>query len=599
MTHLKLRLVFACLLVTPAIRSQILDDGNGRFYMDPALTPVSLTLATQPNVFPYESILSIRGDWMPDMVEGLRGEVFRTRSGWFDDADDAFGLASHWRMLRATGPNANQRIEIGEISCNFGLTEDVFENRGFNVIAKRNGGSVWLRNRRGRPNYDAPVDEAVNDEALGNGLRLIDDSSSVGGGFPLNGYNRVPRLGYVGIGHTVNMDQVAVAGDMIMPWTRLHLVHGNGYPTYASETPESDPYRPFCRNGTSFSGNSTYAYLGHKYSMPGYPDNDDLETDSTDVLALWGNNHILPGNSHWNNFSFRFTLTPDGALGSASGLEGLEIMRLRPDQREEGGRVEGFVGIGDWVNNYPAVPEERLDLLDRTIRIRSMGPPGQYQNNSLNRVLVADPADGRVYWRDASTIGSGGGSGCNWTYVPGADRMYTATDPVSGSLCPQIDWLVGIGAISPLYKLDVLHTKGQSPSQGGIRSTYNGSATATGNVGISTTVSPENGTNMDYSDGVSARVNGLSKAGTGVKGAVNVTWSGATVSQATGTHGSVDVSAGSATEVGCARERVRLDRHHRNGTWHLWSGHRQLVHHRFHQYVRYVGREQTLWHHDQ
>lgn len=57
---------------------------------------------------------------------GQRGEVFRTRSGWFTDANDAFGLASHWRMLRAIGPNDNQRIEIGEISCNFGLTADVY-----------------------------------------------------------------------------------------------------------------------------------------------------------------------------------------------------------------------------------------------------------------------------------------------------------------------------------------------------------------------------------------------------------------------------------------------------------------------------------------
>ena len=211
---------------------------------------------------------------MTNLTLGLRGEVFRTRGGWFTDQNDAFGLATHWRMLRAVGPLDDDRIEIGEISCNFGLTADVYENRGFNVIAKRFGGSVWLRNRRGRPNYDAPVDEAANDEALGNGLRLIDDSSSVGGGLPLNGYTRIPRLGYVGFGHTRNMDQVANAGDMIMPWTRLHAVHGAGYPTYATEVPESAPYRPYCRNGLSFSGNSTYAYIGHKYSMPNYPESD-------------------------------------------------------------------------------------------------------------------------------------------------------------------------------------------------------------------------------------------------------------------------------------------------------------------------------------
>ncbi len=91
---------------------------------------------------------------------------------------------------------------------------------------------------------------------------------------------------------------------------------------------------------------------------------------------------------------------------------------------------------------------------------------------------------------------------------------------------------------------------------GGICSTYNGSATATGNVGILTTVNPENGTNMDYSDGISARINGLSRTGTGVKGTIAVNWSGGTVSQATGTHGTVDVSAGTATEVWGARGNV-------------------------------------------
>ncbi len=459
-----LTLAVSCLIFFGTTQAQVLNDFNGNHWLDPMIGigpgPRSFLIGNAVMPFPFESILNVRGDWMTNLTLGLRGEVFRTRSGWYTDANDAFGLASHWRMLRATGPNDNQRIEIGEISCNFGLTDDVFENRGFNMIAKRFGGSVWLRNRRGRPNYDAPVDEADNDEALGNGLRVVDDSSSVGGGFPLNGYNRVPRLGYVGVGHTENMDEVASAGDMIMPWTRLHLVHGNGYPSYATETPEAAPYRPFCRNGTSISGNSTYAYIGHKYSMPTYPDNDDLETDSTDVLALWGNDKMLHGGSRWNNFSFRFTLAPDGTLGSASELEGLEIMRLRPRQLEEGARPEGFVGIGDYVNSYPEGPEERLDVLDRTIRIRSMVPAGLYQNDGLNRVLVVDPTDGRVNWRDASTIGSGGSGGCNWTYVPVADRMYTATDPVSGSACPQVDWLVGIGSISPLFKLDVLHTKG-------------------------------------------------------------------------------------------------------------------------------------------
>lgn len=292
--------------------------------------------------------------------------------------------------------------------------------------------------------------------------------------------------------------------------------------------------------------------------MPHYPDDDALQKDSTDVLALWGNNRMLTGGSHWNNFSFRFSLAPDGLQGSPSEYEGLEIMRLRPYQLEEKGRVEGFVGIGDWVNNYPEVPEERLDVLDRTIRIRSMGLPGLYNNDALTRVLVADPADGRLFWRDVSTIGGGGGSGCNWAYISGANRMYTAFDPVGAGTCPQKDWLVGIGESVPKTKLDVYTERTTGGATGAIRGIMKANTDAAVQSGVVGSVSPEIGGNTVQTgigiDGTATDVN----KGYGVRGTVNLTLSGASTTDAFGTYGYANAADGSADYVCGARGEVTV-----------------------------------------
>lgn len=466
-------------------------------------------------------------------------------------------------MYRATNtaPN-NFGMEMGEIYCRNNVSGDLNTNLGFNIQGKRQNGGVWLRNHRGRPNYDSFSQLLDNDEPRGNGLRLIDDSTRAGGGLSLNAFTGISRIGYVAIGHALNMDEPATSGEMIMPWTRLHLVDGFGWPgetPYPLDIPEWKPYRPFCRNGVSFSGNSTYAYLGHKYALDDYPgtaNSDALVPDSSDMVALWGNDRMLPGASHWNNFTFRFSLAADGAYGGASGFEGLEIMRLRPYKKEDESRAEGFVGIGDFVNNYPEVPEERLDVLDKTIRIRSLGVPAQYHNNSLDRILVVDSLDGRVYWRYASTLGSGGGSGCNWNYVASANRMYTAFDPVGAGSCPQKDWLVGIGESVPKTKLDVHTERTTGGATGAIRGIMRANTDATVQSGIEGSVSPEtNGNTVQTGIGIDGSATDVNK-GYGVRGTVNLTLPGASTTDAFGTYGYANAAEGSADYVYGARGEV-------------------------------------------
>ncbi len=493
------------------------------------------------------------------------GEVFRTNSEWFTGGATPYGTDSHWRMYRATNGGVNNfGMEMGEIYSRNNAPGDLNTNLGFNIQGKRQNGGVWLRNHRGRPNYDGAGQILDNDEPRGNGLRLIDDSTRAGGGLSLNAYTGISRIGYVAIGHALNMDESATSGEMIMPWTRLHLVDGFGWPgetPYPLDIPEWMPYRPFCRNGVSFSGNSTYAYLGHKYALRDYPhdgNSDDLVPDSSDMVALWGNDRMLPGGSHWNNFTFRFSLAADGLYGGASEFEGLEIMRLRPHKKEEGSRVEGFVGIGDFVNSYPEVPEERLDVLDKTIRIRSLGVPAQYHNNSLDRVLVVDSLDGRVYWRYAYTIGSGGGSGCNWNYVPSANRMYTAFDPVGAGSCPQKDWLVGIGESVPKTKLDVYAVRSLDNSTGAIHGLMKANTSGVVQSGLVASVEPEtSGNTVTFGIGSDASATDINK-GYGARGTVNLVTSGLSTTDAFGTYGYVNAAGGTANNVVGARGEVQI-----------------------------------------
>jgi len=178
----------------------------------------------------------------------------------------------------------------------------------------------------------------------------------------------------------------------------------------------------------------------------------------------------LLGNTHsgimWSRVSglagtpanFRFVYTgSDGTSTVATSANGLELARLQPATSLN----EGFFGVGNWTT-AALTPDERLDIVDRTIRLRNFmatPPVGtlDYESTVLENVLVVDPTDGRVYWRNmpASGWGGGGGSACDWDVTAAAD-VVTAYSGTPSPGCPGDVDLVGIGTSLPNAKLDVV-----------------------------------------------------------------------------------------------------------------------------------------------
>lgn len=240
----------------------------------------------------------------------------------------------------------------------------------------------------------------------------------------LGAFNNIVADGFAGICPNTSLWTNARG-----PFSRLHLADGN-------LDWQASGYRPWQRNGISLTGNNDQMYMGQKYG----------DQDYTDAVIQWSDN---PGVTKADRMRFLFTSNYTGAATGMNSLEGLEAMRMWPTF------TDGvFVGVGDWFGlGANGDPQERLDLLDRTIRLRSFVDPLLYRNNSYDRVLVANPADGRVYWRDANTLG-----GCDWLVDPPTQNIFTAYG--SGTCPPDIFRGVGIGVdpaiMQPKAKLEVL-----------------------------------------------------------------------------------------------------------------------------------------------
>ncbi|MCC6577447.1 MAG: tail fiber domain-containing protein, partial [Flavobacteriales bacterium] len=136
----------------------------------------------------------------------------------------------------------------------------------------------------------------------------------------------------------------------------------------------------------------------------------------------------------------RFIFTSEYSSSNPTGsnsMEGLEAMQLYP--HDSGSEV--FVGIGDWFGQS-ATPDERLDVLDRTVMIRRLVP--DYENQELDRFVVTDN-DGRLHWRSLANLPDN----CEWTMGanPNPNHVWTAVGPVDPA-CPDGDENVGIGTIS-------------------------------------------------------------------------------------------------------------------------------------------------------
>lgn len=215
------------------------------------------------------------------------------------------------------------------------------------------------------------------------------------------------------------------------PFSRLHLHDGTTSVLSAS-------YRSWMDNGITFTTNSDQMYVGHRV---------EAGSDQTSAVVQWGDNEGGGAGPDVMKFLFTSNYT-NGAGPNSNG--GREIARMHPS---------GYLGVGDW-QAMGLQPDERVDLLNRTIRLRDFVHPTLYRNDTYDRFLVANPADGRVYWRPISSLPS---SGCEWTLMnsgvsgPSVDHdVYTAEG--TSNDCPDETDAVGIGTSSPKAKLEVFTT---------------------------------------------------------------------------------------------------------------------------------------------
>ena len=240
------------------------------------------------------------------------------------------------------------------------------------------------------------------------------------------------------------------------PFTRLHLVDNAANPTSPVVYAQQHGFRPWQRNGITFTGNSDQSYIGHKYGTD----------DNTDFVVQWSDN---PSGSPWGTDRMKFVFTtqydPTQTRGATS-VYGLEAIRLWPRNHQE-----VFVGIGDFFAGNqltPATvvdPTERLDILRGRLRIRQL-PDDQAATDSFYVMVVdrtaltaANQQRGVVKWVDPSVFG-GGGADCDWVMQ---DQFPNTPPHVSntynGSACA---WDrrhgVGIGEQLPKFKLHVTHT---------------------------------------------------------------------------------------------------------------------------------------------
>ncbi|MCB0791944.1 MAG: tail fiber domain-containing protein [Flavobacteriales bacterium] len=249
--------------------------------------------------------------------------------------------------------------------------------------------------------------------------------------YTINGFSSLPAYGFTAISPTSSFWGSGPGG----PFSRLHLAEGSG------TNNQDQGYRPWMRNGITFTGNSDMGYIGQKYT---YNDSSDYtsgeQDDYTDMIINWSDN---PGTWLSDRLRFIFTSDYDASTTGNGSLEGLEAMQLYP--HDSGSEV--FVGIGDWFA-AAATPSERLDVLDRTIRIRRLVP--DYEDQSLEKFVVTDD-NGRLHWADKP-------QDCDWTVIPGSgagtNDVYTAYGSATDD-CPDETEAVGIGTNAPGAKLHV------------------------------------------------------------------------------------------------------------------------------------------------
>ena len=126
----------------------------------------------------------------------------------------------------------------------------------------------------------------------------------------LNTFPNIPADGFTLITPDIGFLGQAPRG----PFSRLHLAEGG-----TTGNAEQFGYRPWQKNGITFTGNDDQGYLGQKYR--------DGESGYTDMVMQWSDN---PGAVRADRLRFLFTSAYTGATSGMNSREGLEGMRLWP-----------------------------------------------------------------------------------------------------------------------------------------------------------------------------------------------------------------------------------------------------------------------------
>ncbi|HMQ76227.1 MAG TPA: tail fiber domain-containing protein, partial [Flavobacteriales bacterium] len=371
--------------------------------------------------------LRVRGDQLPvnDAFVGTSLATFRT--------DVGNGNNQNWSMVRGA-------LEIGRLWHTNPST-------AFVVQARQPDGNLWLRN-------------SEND-----GVVVHFNGAA---GALLNSYT-LNRQAFVAIGE--DMAQSGLGPNA--PWSRVHLVH----PTQGA-APATFGYRPQFRNGITLTGNSDLAYVGQLYDQ-GAAGTGAEQDDNSAFGFVWGDNALPAGDAHaWDHATFRF-VGALGAGGSAGTVNGLELLRLRPYRANANDPVQGFVGVGDYVNSATQ-PSERLDVLNGKVRIRSL-PTDPL--SSSNEVVTVNMTTGVLEHRPFSNLPNN----CEWEMGSLVQHVWTA-EGAADPACPDAAENVGIGTPTPTAKLHVVDdTPDANNAIFGIRSFVQGGAVTSQGLDVQVT----------------------------------------------------------------------------------------------------------------
>ncbi|MCB0809519.1 MAG: tail fiber domain-containing protein [Flavobacteriales bacterium] len=201
------------------------------------------------------------------------------------------------------------------------------------------------------------------------------------------------------------------------------------------------------RQGTMVTHQSDFSYFGMK---------DEGNAQNHTVVA-WSDNDVWDPGPDYMKFIFTSYLNQNGAAGTANGLE---AARFVPDATGD----EVYFGLGDWFNSGGLQPDERLDVLDRTVRIRDL--PTNYEDVSkvMDKVVVVD-SDGRLHWRPEGDYINAAATDCDWNQQVGGNVNLRTAYAGAPSGCPDEDSHVGVGVTNPMGKLSVFEDSPKPSAQ--------------------------------------------------------------------------------------------------------------------------------------